>query len=300
MPYTDINMLMHGQTDFLELLLGKNQEELLTADGQINPFIPERDQQLDMDSIVDPSDESTLIDFGYNFVANDSQCPQVAMEEIVELPQEDLANLPQLENEQPLVFQFPSFSETGFDPSSTNFCSGELSGNITVEIVDGDLTDTESTYSIQVPSTPFSPTSPFSLPPQTPDTASSMDSTSGNVPAFIKSSLKMAIKSKRQREGKGDIQVEFLPPPPEQLTEEEEYRRCEKREKNKMAAQKCREKKRQRIDELEDETRKLKKRQSAYKVEVQKLIDERDRLMDIINIHGQVCPSFRCAKSMAI
>jgi len=36
-----------------------------------------------------------------------------------------------------------------------------------------------------------------------------------------------------------------------QLTEEESGKRYEKREKNKMAAQKCREKKRRRIDELE-------------------------------------------------
>lgn len=47
------------------------------------------------------------------------------------------------------------------------------------------------------------------------------------------------------------------------------------------------------------ETKKLQKEQSKYKLEIQKLLDERDHLMDVINVHRAVCPKFRC-KSSAI
>lgn len=135
------------------------------------------------------------------------------------------SEVPQFSGEN-LIFQFPSTTATDLqvDPASTYV---EPSNELTVEIIEGDLTDAESVYSVQVPSTPYTPLSPTSVPPQTPDTASSMDSSyscfSGNVPSFnklgdcVKSSLKMAIKTKRQREGKEDINVQFVPPPPEQV-----------------------------------------------------------------------------------
>lgn len=63
---SESKMLMNGQPDLLELLLGKNQEEFLTSDGDLGVFAPatERDQALDMDSIIDPADPTSLLFFG--------------------------------------------------------------------------------------------------------------------------------------------------------------------------------------------------------------------------------------------
>lgn len=101
----------------------------------------------------------------------------------------------------------------------------------------------------------------------------------------------MMVQSKRKKEGKGELKVEFEPPKPEQLTEEELELRRIKREKNKLAAQKCRSKKRERTDVLEAETRRLQAQQDKSVSEIQRLVEERDRLMDIINVHGSVCPT---------
>lgn len=56
-------MLMTGQPDLLELLLGKNQEEYLTSEGDLGVFAPstERDQALDIDNIIDPADPTSLL-----------------------------------------------------------------------------------------------------------------------------------------------------------------------------------------------------------------------------------------------
>lgn len=105
---------------------------------------------------------------------------------------------------------------------------------------------------------------------------------------LLKQEIKQKIKNRRRAEGKEEIRIEFKEPSPErvstitmnlvdqywccytsrtsfesiggyilvflwlQLTEEEEERRRVKREKNKMAAQKCRSKKRKLADTLEE------------------------------------------------
>lgn len=56
-------MLMNEQADLLELLLSNKQQDFLRTDGDLSAFaLPtERDQQLDMDNIIDPSDGSSLL-----------------------------------------------------------------------------------------------------------------------------------------------------------------------------------------------------------------------------------------------
>lgn len=298
---------MYGQTDLLEILLGNKATDVITPDGDFNFFVPhlDRDQQLDTDTldIIDPNDETSLIPT-MDILTDDCQVVEVVAE-TVEIPQEtpstsgsflSTSESSDTSSNQQLVFQFPEPGPDQFSTIDLGFLT-EVSDFNDVTFVE-ETTETDSLYSSASSCTvPFSPTSPsYSTVPPTPDTASSLDSGSSNIPSFVKEGLKFAIKSKREKQGKGDLKVEFVPPPPEQLTEEEEMKRIEKRERNKLAAQKCREKKRIIGDKLEAETKVLMKRQNQYKSEIQMLLDEREQLMELINVHKAVCPKFR-AKS---
>lgn len=296
-------MVMHQQNDILEMILNKGTD-ILTPDREVNyfPGAPGRDQQLDFYDILDPNNESALFDSMDSFI-DDGCSVTETVAETVEIPttasstsDSSASTSEALTSETQYFFQFPATATTDFSTIDLGYLTdvtevSEINGVTFINEAE-DLTDTESVFSAShVPSTPFSPTSPsYSLLPPTPDTASS---TSCNVPAFVKEELKLAIRSKRLKEGKGDIKIEFVEPPPEKLTEEEELKRIEKREKNKMAAQKCREKKRILADKLEAETKVLQKQQNKYKCEIQKLLDEREQLMEIVRLHKTVCPRFR-------
>jgi len=283
---------MTNQPDFLELLFGDKVGTVSDA-GELNVYVPtprELDQQLDMEDLLDNSDLTFAPGFIQDaYLADDTCVPcEEVVEEVImannELPQETPSTSDY--EQQQLVFQFPPYLET--ESFQTLLLESEPEANVP-----------------QIsPSSPFSPTSSYSsyadsLPPPTPDTASSMDSVSSHIPTFLKHGLKSAILEKRKREGKGAIQVEFRPPEPEKLTAEEELKRVEKRERNKLAAQKCRSKKRERGDVLEAETKKLAREQSKFRTEIEKLKEERDHLMDILNVHGSVCPKLRALIRMS-
>ena len=67
----------------------------------------------------------------------------------------------------------------------------------------------------------------------------------------------------------------------------------EKREKNRLAARKCRNKKRDKTESLLKDVSRLEEKQERIKQEVQRLRDERETLEEIINVHGMVCPKIR-------
>lgn len=301
-------MVMHEQSDFIDFLCGKNADQSLILD-EFQYFTPpnDRDQQLDMDNldaIIDPCGERT-----YLGQITDDQCLQEVVVES-EVPRETqviitntLEEESYLDGETSLVFRFPP--DSNFAGSVTNSLDAGYMEYLTCHSNDT-LTLSESTQDSDtmfscttVPNTPFSAT--LYSAPQTPDTASSWasspSSNGGNIPKVVKESLKMAIKTKRFREGKGDLKVEFVPPPPEQLTSEEQAKREEKRINNKLAAQRCREKKRKRVDELEEEIRQIHKKNKSQENEIKKLINERDYLQDLVSVHKQVCPSFRSMSS---
>ncbi|XP_069118034.1 uncharacterized protein [Argopecten irradians] len=116
------------------------------------------------------------------------------------------------------------------------------------------------------------------------------------VSPLLKAELKTRIRKRRQVEGKEEITQLFVEPEPEKLTDEEEKRRIERREKNKLAAQKCRSKKRKVADSLEEETERLEEKQGRLKEEIQRLRDERDHLAELVKVHSSVCPKMKCSK----
>ncbi|XP_060077121.1 uncharacterized protein LOC132556703 [Ylistrum balloti] len=116
------------------------------------------------------------------------------------------------------------------------------------------------------------------------------------VSPILKAEINNRIRKRRRVEGKEELTELFVEPPPEQLTEEEERKRIERREKNKLAAQKCRSKKRKVADTLEAETEKLEEKQEKLKDEIQRLRDERDHLMELVKVHSSVCPKMKSSK----
>lgn len=275
--------------DILDLLtLGKSSDDLLSR-NMIEFYVPREretdDQQLTLDFSDNFNFENLVPDFQDNADFSDKLMTTASDTDISQIIIED--------SDQTLSAEVPSTSSS-LSPSSSSFDDGNVFTFDHLPYSDhqrtfSECTDADSVYSTLGTLVSFSPTSPYSEPPATPD--STCTSASGRSRCPVKESLKMMVQSKRKKEGKGELKVEFEPPKPEQLTEEELELRRIKREKNKLAAQKCRSKKRERTDVLEAETRRLQAQQDKSVSEIQRLVEERDRLMDIINVHGSVCPT---------
>ncbi|KAJ7988640.1 hypothetical protein DPEC_G00311310 [Dallia pectoralis] len=76
---------------------------------------------------------------------------------------------------------------------------------------------------------------------------------------------------------------------PEQLSPEEEEKKRMRRERNKMAAAKCRNRRRELTDTLQAETDQLEEEKAALQTEIADLLKEKDRLEFILATHITVC-----------
>uniref|UniRef100_A0A665WFJ0 V-fos FBJ murine osteosarcoma viral oncogene homolog Aa n=1 Tax=Echeneis naucrates TaxID=173247 RepID=A0A665WFJ0_ECHNA len=75
----------------------------------------------------------------------------------------------------------------------------------------------------------------------------------------------------------------------EQLSPEEEEKKRIRRERNKMAAAKCRNRRRELTDTLQAETDKLEEEKAALETEIANLLKEKERLEFILATHKPVC-----------
>ena len=73
------------------------------------------------------------------------------------------------------------------------------------------------------------------------------------------------------------------------MTPEDEERRRRRRERNKIAATKCRLKKREKTVILVQESEVLETQNHDLKSEIQKLETQRRRLVDMLSLHGPTC-----------
>ncbi|XP_026314861.1 transcription factor kayak isoform X2 [Hyposmocoma kahamanoa] len=76
---------------------------------------------------------------------------------------------------------------------------------------------------------------------------------------------------------------------PQDTTPEEEERRKLRRERNKMAAARCRKRRLDHTNELQDETDKLEEKKQALQEEIRKLSNDKDRLERIFQSHLLTC-----------
>ncbi|XP_070578096.1 activating transcription factor 3-like isoform X2 [Ptychodera flava] len=120
------------------------------------------------------------------------------------------------------------------------------------------------------------------------------------MPMLIKAGLKFAIQAKRKSKGLGELEVEPKPVRSNRLTPEEERKRLLRRERNRLAAAKCRYKKRERAEILERETRQLEEANDKLKADLARLEAEKKHLSETLQFHTVHCPTGqtpRCEQS---
>lgn len=76
---------------------------------------------------------------------------------------------------------------------------------------------------------------------------------------------------------------------PQDISPEEEERRKVRRERNKMAAARCRKRRLDHTNELQDETDQLEEKKQCLQDEIRKLNSDREQLEAIIQAHMQSC-----------
>ncbi|XP_015927976.1 cyclic AMP-dependent transcription factor ATF-3 [Parasteatoda tepidariorum] len=110
---------------------------------------------------------------------------------------------------------------------------------------------------------------------------------------LIKEGLKLTIQSRRMVHGLDNVRPEYRHPPKEELTKEDEDRRRRRRERNKVAATKCRNKKKERTGRLAEESESLEVNNNALKNEIHSLEVEKQELMGLLQNHLPHCAKQR-------
>lgn len=112
----------------------------------------------------------------------------------------------------------------------------------------------------------------------------------GTMTPLIKEELKYSIQSKRLKEGKPELKIEFTEPEPDQLTPEELERVEKRKEQNRLAARRFRDRQKTRGDHLQKECQRLQSEQTRLKFELSRVKTERDGLRKALEDHMATCP----------
>ncbi|XP_052819979.1 uncharacterized protein LOC128245789 [Mya arenaria] len=116
---------------------------------------------------------------------------------------------------------------------------------------------------------------------------------------FIKEELKYSIQTKRLKEGKQELKVEFSPPPEDVVCISTNFpytgrgRACgqtARRVQNRMAACRFRDKQKDRAQTLQKECHRLESIQTELKYELAQVRKERDEFRQAFQQHMAVCP----------
>ncbi|XP_039248657.2 uncharacterized protein LOC120326432 [Styela clava] len=107
---------------------------------------------------------------------------------------------------------------------------------------------------------------------------------------LIKEELRYTIQSKRAAKGlPSHVEIEYKVAQPEPETPAMSMKRQRRRDRNKIAAAKCRFKKKILSEKLLEESDHLETQNHKLKTEVQRLQDERQKLIYILNLHRPTC-----------
>ncbi|XP_022106412.1 cyclic AMP-dependent transcription factor ATF-3-like [Acanthaster planci] len=115
--------------------------------------------------------------------------------------------------------------------------------------------------------------------------------TEGNLlqHTMLREELRVNIMHRRLQKGLGAVQLEWRFAKSDKLTPEEEQKRRLRRERNRVAASRCRERRREKTFVLVTETDKLETSNQELMAEIQQLETERQELMSILAAHQQTC-----------
>ncbi|XP_006824856.1 uncharacterized protein LOC102806310 [Saccoglossus kowalevskii] len=110
-----------------------------------------------------------------------------------------------------------------------------------------------------------------------------------DIMPLIKDGLKYAINAKRRARGLDDLKVEPREVVPDKLTPAEKKKKDDRRERNRIAAAKCRYKKRAKSELLEDETKRLTSVNRELRREIARLEKEKNHLSHHLEVHLSMC-----------
>ncbi|XP_072436913.1 cyclic AMP-dependent transcription factor ATF-3 isoform X1 [Chiloscyllium punctatum] len=115
-----------------------------------------------------------------------------------------------------------------------------------------------------------------------------------NITPLVKEELRFAIQSKRISNGSSSM--DYLTATEnssetveKKVTPQEDERRRRRRERNKIAAAKCRNKKKERTDILQKESEKLESLNAELKAQIEELKNEKQQLIYMLNLHRPTC-----------
>lgn len=118
----------------------------------------------------------------------------------------------------------------------------------------------------------------------------------GSIMPLIKEELKYTIQSRRLAAGKPELQVEFNQPKRRKVMTEEERDRVDKRrEQNRKAAQKFRQKQRDTADVLTRKSQRLDGANNTLRAEIKRLAREKKELCRLLQEHLAICPKVNAA-----
>ncbi|XP_007245534.1 cyclic AMP-dependent transcription factor ATF-3 [Astyanax mexicanus] len=114
---------------------------------------------------------------------------------------------------------------------------------------------------------------------------------------LVKEELRSAIHNKRlssgmsatPSSGSSSSGPSCEPPVKREFTSEENDRRKRRRERNKIAAAKCRNKKKEKTDCLQKESEKLESINAELKAQIEELKNQKQQLVYMLNLHRPTC-----------
>uniref|UniRef100_A0AAQ5ZXL9 BZIP domain-containing protein n=2 Tax=Amphiprion TaxID=80969 RepID=A0AAQ5ZXL9_AMPOC len=105
-----------------------------------------------------------------------------------------------------------------------------------------------------------------------------------NFTPIVKEELRLAIQTKRLSNGSSSDRASKRP-----VTPEEHERRKRRRERNKIAAAKCRNKKKEKTECLQKESEKLESVNADLKAQIEELKQQKQQLVYMLNLHRPTC-----------
>ncbi|XP_052213532.1 uncharacterized protein LOC127832246 [Dreissena polymorpha] len=107
---------------------------------------------------------------------------------------------------------------------------------------------------------------------------------------YIKEELKYTIQSKRMKEGKEELKVDFTDREPCALSPEEEQKVEKRKVQNRMAARRFRDRQKTQTHSLQKECRRLENEKTELRKELEQVRKERDGIRQLMEIHLASCP----------
>lgn len=120
-------------------------------------------------------------------------------------------------------------------------------------------------------------------------TAYAKSAQTGTTTPLLKEVLRLKIQSSRLDKGQEELpKTEFKEPESHPLTAEEERRRDRRRERNRVAARKCRMKKKSAVEQAEDSFREEMSRKNRLLIQIRKMEEEKKSLEEKLGLSVEV------------